>query len=238
MVAHSSLLWYNCFMDRTSLKGNVQKLRSQGKTFSYIKKVLKINIPKSTLSYWVKDIKLSREQNERIQKTIVSNLLKAREKAVKVNKQKRKIYFEEIKKRNTGIEKVFSNKDFSKVALVILFATEGTKNSKGSLTLGNSSPEIIKFYLRLLRKCFKIEERKFRCTLLCRDDQNIEKLEKFWSSVTKIPRKQFYGARVDPRSVGKKSRKPEYKGVCRIDYLSADVFNEIKTIAKDILKII
>ena len=61
----------------------------------------------------------------------------------------------------------------------------------------------------------------------CRADQDIKKLEKFWSKITKIPPSQFYKARIDKRTIGKKTLKLEYKGVCRIDYFSADIFTEL-----------
>jgi len=67
-------------------------------------------------------------------------------------------------------------------------------------------------------------------------DQNIKKLEKFWSQVTKISLSQFYKARIDPRTIGKPSKKPNYKGVCRIDYFSADLFIELMQIPKIIHK--
>jgi len=100
---------------------------------------------------------------------------------------------------------------------------------------GNSDPPIITLFLSLLRRCYNIDENKFRCTLQCRADQNIPKLEKFWSQVTKIPMPQFYKARIDPRTIGKPSRKPDYKGVCRIDYFSGDIFMELKQIMEVIL---
>ena len=97
---------------------------------------------------------------------------------------------------------------------------------------GNSDPSIISLFMSLLRYCYNIDESKFRCTLQCRADQNTKKLEKFWSQITKIPLSQFYKARVDPRTIDKPSKKLNYKGVCRIDYFSADLFIELKQIAE------
>ena len=101
--------------------------------------------------------------------------------------------------------------------------------------LGNSEPLVIRLFLNLLRYCYNIDESKFRCTLQCRADQNIPKLEKFWSQITNIPLAQFYKARIDPRTIGKPSNNPNYKGVCRIDYFSGDIFMELKQIMSLIL---
>ena len=89
---------------------------------------------------------------------------------------------------------------------------------------------VIQLFLNLLRYCYDIDETKFRCTLQCRADQDIKKLEKFWSQITRIPLSQFYKARIDPRTNGRPSRNLDYKGVCRIDYFSADIFMELKQI--------
>ena len=90
--------------------------------------------------------------------------------------------------------------------------------------------------MHLLRFCYNIDEKKFRCTLQCRVDQNIPKLEKFWGEITKIPLSQFYKARIDPRTIGKTSKNIDYKGVCRIDYFSADIFLDLMQIPKTIYK--
>jgi hypothetical protein len=119
----------------------------------------------------------------------------------------------------------------------MLYLGEGSKDSKrGSLMFGNSDPFIVSLFLRLLRCCYNINEGKFRCTLQCRADQNIKKLERFWFRITGIPLSQFYRARVDPRTIGKKSNKLDYKGVCRIDYFSAELFIELKQIAEIVNK--
>ncbi len=126
--------------------------------------------------------------------------------------------------------------EVAKLMLVMLYLGEGAKNKKGSLMLGNSDPAIVRLFLQLLRKCYKIDESKFRCTVQCRADQDINFLEKFWSNVTQIPSRQFYKARIDPRTIGKPTKKSDYKGVCVIDLFSAHIFNEIKIIAGLITK--
>jgi len=73
---------------------------------------------------------------------------------------------------------------------------------------------------------------KLRCTVQCRADQHIPLLERTWAQVTKIPRRQFYDARVDPRTIGTRSYKKNYPGVCRIDYFSAHVYHELTMVGK------
>ncbi len=223
-------------MDKIKLKEKAIELRTQGRTYSEIQEILKVSIPKSTLSYWCKDTKLPKEYYKRIQKIILNNAQRGLSVALVVNRVKREKYLRSVFKRNKHLATVLKSKDAAKVALVMLYLGEGSKTRRGSLQFGNSDPFIISLFLCLLRYCYKIDESKFRCTLQCRADQNIKKLEKFWSGVTKIPLSQFYKSRIDPRTIGKPSKKLNYKGVCCINYFSADVFIELMQIPKIIHK--
>jgi hypothetical protein len=65
----------------------------------------------------------------------------------------------------------------------------------------------------------------------CRADQNIEELEKFWLDITKIPKKQFYKAQIDPRTVGKPTLNKNYKGVLKVDYFDTRIQLELESLA-------
>ena len=98
-----------------------------------------------------------------------------------INKKRRKKYLESIVDRNKHLAKRFKNKDVGKIALSMLYLGEGTKSlDRGSLRFGNSDSFIIGLFLNLMRKYYKVDEKKFRCTILCRADQNVVDLEKFW----------------------------------------------------------
>ena len=223
-------------MSRTKLKQKVIKFRKQGKTYGEIQRSLGLSIPKSTLSYWCNNVKLPKEYQIRIQKIVSDNAQKGRKVALIVNRIKREKYLKSITDNNKYLKTVLKNKDVSKIALAMLYLGEGGKKQRGSLLFGNSDPFIISMFLHLLRYCYNVDESKFRCTLQCRADQDIKRLERFWSRITKIPSSQFYKVRIDPRSKGKPSKKLNYKGVCRIDYFSADLFTRLMRIPKIIYK--
>ncbi|TSC52688.1 MAG: Uncharacterized protein LiPW41_58 [Parcubacteria group bacterium LiPW_41] len=212
------------------MRERVIALRKKGYSFLQINRALGSNIPKSTISFWLKGIELSNLQKQKLETKRVKDLKVARQKALEVKKEKRKKYLENLLNENKWVIGELNDKKTKKITLAMLYLAEGSKTKKGSITIGNSDPLIIKLFLNLLRSCYEVDESKFRCTLQCRDDQNIEKLEIFWSKLTNIPLSCFYKARVDPRSINKKSRKMNYKGVCRIDYFSANIFNEFLVI--------
>lgn len=219
----------------THLKKEATALRKTGKTYSEIIKKLKVPIPKSTLSLWCKNIIFSSKHRERIAEIIKKNLDRGRSIVLISNKIKREKYLQEVYSRVSHLGRLIKNKDIAKISLAMLYLGEGAK-TRNSIMLGNSDPAIISLFLRLLRYCYKIDEGKFRCTLQCRADQDIQRLEKFWSDITSIPPNKFYKARVDPRTIGKISKNPEYKGVCRIDYFSADIFNELTKVIEALNK--
>ncbi len=222
-------------MNKQKLREQVIKLRRQGKTYSEIQSRLGLIIPKSTLSYWCRNTPLPLNYQRKIQEYNKINLNKARKIALIVNKIKKEKRLQLILSHNLHLSGILKNRDVAKVALAMLYLGEGSKK-RGALTFANSDPFIISLFLRLLRYCYNLDESKFRCTLLCRADQNIKKLEEFWSQITKIPLSQFYKARIDPRTIGKPSKKLNYKGVCRIDYFSTDIFIEMTQIPKIIHK--
>lgn len=206
-------------------------LRKKGNTYTEISRALRVRISKSTLSYWCRNVNISPAYRPRIQEVIRKAGNRGRKLALLSLKTKRNKYLNSVRERVIHLTKSIKNIDTAKISLAMLYLGEGSKN-KSSLVFGNSNPEVIALFLKLLRYCYNMDERKFRCTVQCRADQNIKELEKFWATVTKISSKQFSKAQVDPRTIGKPSKKPNYKGVCRIDYFSADIFLELKIIAK------
>lgn len=214
------------------LKSEAISLRKQGKMYSEIQEILNEKVPKSTLSLWFKEVKFSKAQNEVLKRRIENKLIESRKIAHKIIRERRNEYLKQVEARVSHLKNVIKNKDTAKIALAMLYLGEGSKNRNGSMTIGNSDPRIIGLFINLMKKCYEIDSRKFRCTLQCRADQNIKELEKFWSDTTGIPLSQFYEAKIDPRTIGKKSKNENYKGVCRIDYFSADLYNELTKIAE------
>jgi hypothetical protein len=213
------------------IKKEAIALRLHGRSYSEISKMLGRNIPKSTFSTWFKGLQLPVDVQEKIKADSLKNLALARNVSLHNNAIKRREYLDKIINSNAHLADIIKNPDIAKVALAMLFLAEGSKRS-GSIVFGNSDPYIIDMFLHLMRICYKVDEEKFRCTVQCRMDQDVHALEVFWSSITKIPLSKFLKAQVDRRSVGKPTKKENYKGVCRINYYSADVFNDLSQVPR------
>lgn len=227
---HGVVLWYNFAMWSRELYKKAFNLRRQGKTYSEINAVLKTEIPKSTFSCWFRQYKLTPNVEMRIRKNQLVKLHESRVKAHLVLKRRREEYLLSIRDRVKEFSTTLKDRNVGKIVLAMLFITEGRRRTD-SVILGNSDPYIISLFLRVLRFCYRIDEEKLRCTVQCRADQDVSELERYWSRVTGIRRAQFCKVQIDSRTIGKPTRKKDYKGVCRLVYYSADIALELKTIA-------
>lgn len=218
------------------LRNQVRQLRAQGKTYAEIGHSLKIALPKSTLSSWCEDVALPSWYQEKVDTLNQRNLTKAQKYAWAQVKRKREIFLDAVKKEAEAVLRGF-NVEACKVSLAMLYLGEGSKwQGHSGLMLGNADPNVILLYVALLEKCYNIKIEQLKCRIGYRADQNINELEKYWSSVTGIPRKNFYKTKPDPRTKGKKTKKPDYKGVCVISCAGAQIQLELEMITKFLLQ--
>jgi len=189
-------------------------------------------MPKSTLSNWCQNIVLPIWYNKKIEELNRKSFTKAQAMAWASTKKKRELYLKGVRKEASTILKKF-NQEGLKIALAMLYLGEGAKwKSHSGLSLGSSDPHIILLYMALLKKCYSIETRALKCRISYRADQDINELEKYWSTVTAISRENFYKTKPDPRTKGKKTKKSDYKGVCVLTCAGAKIQLELEEITK------
>jgi len=158
-------------------------LRKEGKSYSQIKKILKIS--KSTLSDWLKNYPLTEERIRELQKneTVIEKIRntkrKKKEKRLKeIYKIQKKLIFP-LTKRETFLAGLF------------LYLGEGSKRQFAMLSISNTDPSIIKFFICWLTKNLDVPIKKIKIQLQLYSDMNISKEIKFWSNILKIPLNQF-----------------------------------------------
>ena len=168
-------------------------LRKAGQSYLQISQA--IGAPKSTLSYWLKNIKISKQAQEKISKRAYAKSVEA---LIKRNKNQTVIADlkaqDILKKSAAEAKKLINNKLF--VAGVSLYWAEGYKKGAygskyKSVDFTNSDPEIIKVMMNFFRKFCKLKENKFKLLLMAHSNMNIEKSILFWSDITKLPISQF-----------------------------------------------
>ncbi len=211
---------------------NVRALRRAGKTYREINQTLDLSIPKSTLSYLCRDVNPGEEYKERIQADTATRLTYIRELAVARNKQIFENKRAKLKADSQYVSKLIHEAPVAKIALAMLYLGEGAKwKSHRAPQLGSSDPRIIKIYMNLLKKCYGVEDSTIRCVVQHRADQDSAKLLNYWSKVTGIPKKQFYPNYIDKRTIGKPTKKTNYKGVCVVNCPGTHIQLELDIIA-------
>ncbi|TSC91647.1 MAG: Uncharacterized protein CEN90_445 [Parcubacteria group bacterium Licking1014_17] len=214
----------------------VRELRSEGNTYSEIMKSLKISVPKSTISNWCSGVKLPSWYIDKLNRINKKNFSKAQKMAWVSCKIKRERFLNQIKQNISHLTNKIDDKDVLKTILSVLYLGEGTKwKSHRGLMLGNTDPATIKLYVRLLNICYGIKADSLKCRVSYRADQDIKSLEKYWAKTTGIPLKNFYKTIPDPRTVGKPTRRKNYKGVCVITCAGTHIQLELEAIPKLIL---
>lgn len=200
-------------------KNQAINLRKLGKSYGEILK--EIQVSKSTLSLWLRDIQLKTEQEKRI---YVELKQKNAYRLAKANQQKRieitKKIMDEAKK-----EVRYLSKDPLFLSGLMLYWAEGAKTNE-HVKLSNSDPAMIRFMMRWFRKICKVPEKKFRIALHIHSLHCRKNIEKYWSEITGVPLNQFNKTFVKPTSLGQR-KKILYNGTCNIVVFDKNLFRRI-----------
>lgn len=173
-----------------------------------------LNIPRSTLSGWVKNIKLTSAQNKLLASKRQEGLGRARVAAAEAHKKNKKRRVESVRTDIGALLETIPVDDnrFTELALAMLYLGEGSKTKQG-LRLGNSDPRVIRFYIQALKKIYKLPTSSLYFALHLRADQNVNEAKAFWSKTLGVPLASFRYHIQDSRTIGKPTR-ADYQGVC------------------------
>jgi len=206
-----------------NLKKKAEKLRASGKTYKEIRDLL--NIPKSTLSNWFSK-KFSGIFDREKQLSHLAKIRPLAADAKKREKEKKQAIL--IKKISKEVKNYpLKNIGLLKSILSALYWAEGAKHEGVSgLRFVNTDPKLAKFYIALLRKCYKLDEAKFKIRLHLHYYHGIREAKKFWSDLLNIPLNQFTGIFIKKRSRKKRFRK-NFMGICFINYSDSNIRKEL-----------
>lgn len=116
------------------------------------------------------------------------------------------------------IKKVLNRKEENLlIAGIMLYWAEGTLK-RDTIDLANSNPDIIKVFLKFLRRICGIDESRLRAYLYVFSDQNIEEIKEYWEKITGISKTQFIKPYVrEIKSSSERKRRMKY-GLIKIRY--------------------
>ncbi len=112
-----------------------------------------------------------------------------------------------IRKTDCNIFKTLSpTTELNKLCCALIYGCEGAKYpATNCVALTNSEPKLVKTFISLFRKSFKVDEKKIKAYLQIHDSFNYDETLLYWSNLLDIPKSSFYKP-IITKAGGKKHR--------------------------------
>lgn len=198
------------------------RLRMQGLTCGDIRKQIPF-LPKGTLSGWLKNLQLTREQLDMISKNAKTQMERGRLVSAEKIRNKKLVRLVQYSKEAKNEFSQYKSNPLFLVGLTLYWA-EGAKTNE-RFQFANSEPALIKLMIQWLELVGRPKNiLKFR--LYTHTPFKNEHFENFWSKTIQIPLNQFLKTvyKSTPHTLKKN---PLYRGCMRIDCRGVDLFYKI-----------
>lgn len=214
------------------------RLRMLGKSYNEIAKGL--DVGKSLLSYWLRDLQLSSQAK----KILRAKSNYSKEKFARYNRQKHEL----VQKENKEIKEKFQRKigkiDNRELLLLgaALYWAEGYKRHGGKrasphISFSNSDVDMVRVFLRFVREVLKITEKKIKPLIHIYPDTDKESAIGFWSDTTGIPKDKFsITVKISKASQGKRPKNLLPNGTLNLRVHSRQKFFEIMGLIDGLIK--
>lgn len=171
----------------------VQLRISQNLSYSEIKG--RLGVPKSTLSYWLKNLPLEESKIKELQKAGWKKSEASRERYRNTMKEKR-LAKDQVVYEN--YDKMFCNlsNQAAFVAGLMLYLAEGSKNDYTKIVLANTDYKIIQFFISWLIEFLQVKKEKIKIQLHLYNNMDLEKEQNFWQNRLELEKTQFYKTQV------------------------------------------
>ncbi len=201
-------------------KEKALELRSLGWSYSQIKK--EIGVSKGALSDWLCDFPLTRERIKELRDNSQIRIEKSRQtKALKRKDKLESIY----SKANNDIGSM-SDREIRLCGLFLYWA-EGTKAARGVVTLSNTDPGMLKFFLRFLIAKGVLKSRIYIRLQLYKDMEERKEME-FWSAELGIQESNFKKSYIKKSNLIDLTYKNGFgHGTCSIIVYDMNLYDEI-----------
>ena len=214
------------------------RLRMLGKSYNEIAKDL--DVGKSLLSYWLRDLELPKEAKKILEEK--SNYPK--EKFAEYNRQKHEFVIKENKEiRENSLKKVKVLKDYEMLLLgAALYWGEGQKRHEGKrvsphIAFTNSDPDMVKFFLHFVKGILQVPEEKIKGLIHIYPNIVREDAIRFWSNITGISINNFSITKsISRASHGKRSKNLLPYGTLTLRVSSRKKFFEIMGLIDGLVK--
>lgn len=172
-------------------KNKALSLRRRGESITEISE--KLNVPKSTIGVWCRNVRLGRKQIERLAKRQKSGSYKGRMKFLERVRKDRLFQTNKLKQEGLAEIKNINKRDLF-VAGIAMYLSEGaTSENNEEVSFTNSDYRAVLFMKKWFEEICGILNDRFviqvRINKVHKD--KIAVTEKYWSKITSIPLNQF-----------------------------------------------
>jgi len=186
-------------------------MRKRG--FSYSEIGNRLHIPKSTLSYWLKNVKLTPEQikklNDKRTETAKANVLK------KISRTSKMI--EEIKNSSSQDIKEISKKELWLMGIMLYWKNGNKSDLRKGVHFSSSDPDMIKLFLKWLQEIGGIQNQEIKFDIFLRQELRdkglVSKAIDYWSKITGFSKNCFsniYYHYLKPQKRGRNRKHRKY----------------------------
>jgi transposase-like protein len=185
-----------------------------------------LSVAKSTVSIWVRDIKLTDEQIARLNAESRTLGTRGREKFTQTMQLKRQALVATLRRQaEEQYETLRSDPEF--MFGLALYIGEGSKGGLSTLIITNWNPCVITQAIHFFEQLGMPRER-MRCKIVLHPNQDVAAAETFWSHTTGLPLTQFARTyhSISPGSRGKRGQKWPHGG-CRLSVSSVELRHKL-----------
>lgn len=177
-------------MAKPLLRHEAQLLRKDGFSITSIAK--RLDVSKSTVSMWCRDISLTERQIQRIAEQSKHHATLVLLRAAEIQRKKRHDRVQEALREGAKDVNHFSRRDQHMVGLGLYWG-EGYKKGSQEFGFTNSDPLLIRFYIGWLKNIFNITTERLilRVSINENHKHREDEVSKYWSKATGVPLNQF-----------------------------------------------
>jgi len=195
-------------------------------SYSQIKELIPAG--KGTLNYWLRNYPLTDEQKAKLYERKDIWIENFRETMRKKREERWRMVYEIQKKRIGRLSK----RDLFLIGAGLYWG-EGQKGGS-SLSVSNTDPDVIKFWLLWLEKCCGVKRRDRKVSIYTHfySDMDIDKEIEFWRKTLKVERSQFAKSYIKQSKRTDLDQKSFGHGTCRIQVANVKIKQEVMATIK------
>jgi predicted transcriptional regulator len=200
-------------MAKRELHAEAIELRKQGMSYTQIKN--KIGVSKSTLSNWLRSFPSSEDRIRELRDTNEQRIERTRE----TKARKRELRHADIQKKVENEIGELTNREIF-VAGLFLYWGEGTKTSPSTISVSNTDPSVVLFFIKWLA-LLGVSKEKVKVHLHLYSDMDIQKELDFWSKTLNVPLSAFRKPYIKSSKRAEISYVQKFThGTCNVIYLN------------------